>query len=208
MVLCKSNCCFDQMWTKTYNRQNAFDHVSCKNPNVVGNLIILISLVHYLSYNACFPRLVGRLFFALDYPHQDPIIAVAKDFTNNFLYPIMHDYSQKPAPPVQGLVNPYHVTPRMTILSPIESALSRIVIALMRKLNLAQSKYDIVSIYMLSFFHKIIHYRYQDTKISLVLTKWVWLQNRWKFWIYPSERHIGFLIWCYLSSTVQRMRDY
>lgn len=85
------------------------------------------------------------MFFPVDYPHQDPIIALAKDYTNNFLYPIMHDYCQKPPPPVQGLTNPYNVPPRLTVLPQVESTLSRIVIALIRNLNLAQSKYEIVS---------------------------------------------------------------
>ena len=92
-----------------------------------------------------FSRLVRKLFYPVDYPHQDPVIAIAKDKTDNFLYPIMHDWCQVPPPPVQGLVKPYHVTPRLVVQPSVESSLSRVVLAVIGKLHLAQSKYLTVS---------------------------------------------------------------
>lgn len=103
---------------------------------VQTNFNSLLLIIYY--------RLVKQLFFPLDYPHQDPIIAVAKDNVDNFLFPIMHDWCQQPPPPVQGLVKPYHVTPRLVIQSNVESILSRLVLYLMEKLNIAKSKYLIV----------------------------------------------------------------
>lgn len=87
-----------------------------------------------------------KLFYPVDFPQQDPIIAVAMDKVDCFLNPIQHDWCQKPPPSVQGLVSPYHVAPRLVVQSSVESVLSRLVILLMEKLNLAQSKYLIVSI--------------------------------------------------------------
>ncbi|KAL4231691.1 hypothetical protein ACF0H5_009269 [Mactra antiquata] len=86
-------------------------------------------------------KLVKKLFFPVDYPQQDPIIAVAMDKVDHFLNPIIYDWCQVPPPPVQGLVSPYHVTPGLVIQSSVESVLSRLVIYVMEKLNLAQSKY-------------------------------------------------------------------
>ncbi|WAR21216.1 HD-like protein [Mya arenaria] len=87
-------------------------------------------------------KLVEQLFFPVDYPHQDPVIAVARDNVNHFLSPIMHDWCLQPPPCVQGLVSQYHVTPGLVVQSSVESALSRIVTALLRKLNMAQTKHQ------------------------------------------------------------------
>ncbi|XP_060568114.1 huntingtin-like isoform X3 [Ruditapes philippinarum] len=86
-------------------------------------------------------RLVKQLFYPVDYPHQDPIIAVTRNNIDNFLVPTLHDWCQQPPPPVQGLVKPYHVTPRLVVQSNVESVLSRLVLSLMEKLNMAKSKY-------------------------------------------------------------------
>ncbi|XP_053407184.1 huntingtin-like isoform X2 [Mercenaria mercenaria] len=86
-------------------------------------------------------RLVKQLFYPVDFPHQDPVIAVARNNIDNFLFPTMHDWCQQPPPPVQGLVRPYHVAPRLVVQSTMESVLSRLVLSLMEKLNMAKSKY-------------------------------------------------------------------
>ena len=94
-----------------------------------------------------------QLFFPVDYPHQDPIIAVARNNIDNFLVPSLYDWCQQPPPPVQGLVKPYHVTPRLVVQSDVESVLSRLVLSLMEKLNLAKSKYLIVRCYFIVLYY-------------------------------------------------------
>lgn len=105
-----------------------------------------------------------KLFYPVDFPHQDPVIAVARDNANHFLLPIMHKFSLKPPPTVQGLVSPYHVTPGVAVQSSVESVLSRLVSMLLKKLNFAQSKHERVrnirkNIFTISFFMvKLLRY--------------------------------------------------
>ncbi|KAL3864910.1 hypothetical protein ACJMK2_006556 [Sinanodonta woodiana] len=86
-------------------------------------------------------RLVPKLYYPADSHLQNPVVAIAKEYTDHFLNPIMHDWALEPPTIVQGLVKPYHVSPDVTSDFSVENSLSRIVIALLYELNLSQSKH-------------------------------------------------------------------
>ncbi|KAK3589444.1 hypothetical protein CHS0354_020780 [Potamilus streckersoni] len=86
-------------------------------------------------------RLVPKLYYPVDSHFQNPAVAIAKEYTDNFLNPIMHDWAIEPPTIVQGLVKPYHVSPDVISDFTVENSLSRIVIALLYELNLSQSKH-------------------------------------------------------------------
>lgn len=90
--------------------------------------------------------MVPNLYYPLDHIQQDAVIALASSYTDHFLSPIMHDWSQQPPPLVQGLVKPYHVTPKVQCQHVIESSLSRIVMSVLLKLQLSRLKHLTVSI--------------------------------------------------------------
>lgn len=96
-------------------------------------------------YYICDCRLVPRLFYEVDNPQHDPVIALAKEKTDVFLQPILHEMSQEPPPLVLGLVKPYHFSPNYPVLPTVESSLSRIVVALLKQLNGSRSKHLTVS---------------------------------------------------------------
>ena len=93
----------------------------------------------------CFFRMVPNLYYPLDHLQQDSIVALASSYTDHFLSPIMHDWSQQPPPLVQGLVKPYHVTPKGPSQHMTESALSRIVMSVLLKLQLSRLRHLTVS---------------------------------------------------------------
>ncbi|XP_041368406.1 huntingtin-like isoform X2 [Gigantopelta aegis] len=86
-------------------------------------------------------RLIPHLFFSVDYPHHDPVMAYAEDTTNRFLHPVLHEWAEDPPPLVQGLVKPYILSPIVTMHPHIESSLSRIVHKLMHQLYISKSKH-------------------------------------------------------------------
>ncbi len=90
-------------------------------------------------------RLVPKLFFAVDNPQQDPVVAIAKDLTDVLLQPLMAEWAEEPPPMVQGLVKPYLFSPSFHMKPPIESSLSRIVQFLIQQLHTAQTKHRTVS---------------------------------------------------------------
>ena len=85
------------------------------------------------------------LYYPPDHLQQDAVIALASSYTDHFLSPIMHEWSQPPAPLVQGLVRPYHVTEKGVCQHDIESALSRVVMSVLMKLQLSKLKHLTVS---------------------------------------------------------------
>ena len=90
-------------------------------------------------------RMVRNLYYPLDHLQQDAVTALASSHTDHFLSPIMHEWSQPPPPLVQGLVKPYHVTERGPCQHEIESALSRIVMTVLMKLQISKLRHLTVS---------------------------------------------------------------
>ena len=60
---------------------------------------ILCRLYLWLGTFMC--RLVPKLYFSVDNPHQDAVISVAKVESDTLLFPILHDLSAEPPPLVQ-----------------------------------------------------------------------------------------------------------
>ncbi|KAK7109044.1 hypothetical protein V1264_013160 [Littorina saxatilis] len=85
-------------------------------------------------------RLIPNLFFSVDNPQHDAVIAAAKDESDILLYPIMHEFSMEAPPLVQGLVPPYHFNVLQEVVPAVESSLSRIVQMLMHQLLVSQSR--------------------------------------------------------------------
>ena len=86
-----------------------------------------------------------NLYYPSDHLQQDAVIALASSYTDHFLSPIMHEWSQPPSPLVQGLVKPYHVTERGVCQHEIESALSRVVMSVLMKLQMSKWRHLTVS---------------------------------------------------------------
>nr|XP_006822985.1 PREDICTED: huntingtin [Saccoglossus kowalevskii] len=89
--------------------------------------------------------LVSWLFYAMDHPQHDPIIAVAKEHTNKHLDPIIHEQTpyttaNTTAMREVSIFNDHTFTPPVTE----ESALSRVVDKLVKTLNSCTSKYLLV----------------------------------------------------------------
>ncbi|XP_013398873.1 huntingtin [Lingula anatina] len=86
-------------------------------------------------------KLVPNLFFPVDHPQQDPVIAKSKEFTDAFLDPVLHEWSQDPQPLLHGLVEPYHFNPYRGYSEATEGSLSRVLALLTRVLTKSSSKY-------------------------------------------------------------------
>ncbi|KAL5022595.1 hypothetical protein ScPMuIL_001750 [Solemya velum] len=90
----------------------------------------------------CFVNLVPNFFYPIDHPQQDSVIALAKEKTDTFFSPIIHEWGQDPPPLVQGLVQPYHLPLGPITDANLESNVSRIVKMLLFQLYMSQSKYS------------------------------------------------------------------
>ncbi|XP_014662838.1 PREDICTED: huntingtin-like [Priapulus caudatus] len=78
-------------------------------------------------------KIVPNLFFEMDSPQQDPVVTKARDLTCKFLDPVLTD-EQISQPTVHGLVRAYSQVAGAAYSTGLESALSRVIQALMQKL--------------------------------------------------------------------------
>lgn len=78
--------------------------------------------------------MVPRLFHPVDHVTQDPVTAHARNLTSDLLDPIIHEWSHTPPPLVHGLVAPYHHGIEK-VTATTEAALSRVVAAILHRLN-------------------------------------------------------------------------
>lgn len=86
-----------------------------------------------------------RLFYKADNPQESPVIGSAKEMAENFLSPIIYEWSDELPPLVLGLSSPYDHDTKHPPPVDIESNLSRVISVIVQKLNKSQSKYLTVS---------------------------------------------------------------
>ncbi|XP_029645621.1 huntingtin isoform X2 [Octopus sinensis] len=86
-------------------------------------------------------KMIPNLFFAVDCPMQDPVITVAKDYTDSYFTPIVHDWAQESPPTVLGLVKPFNFNANIPVHPSVESSLSRVITAIKSLLRKCQCKY-------------------------------------------------------------------
>ncbi|CAH1783183.1 unnamed protein product [Owenia fusiformis] len=86
-------------------------------------------------------RIIPKLFYPTDSVQHNPIIASAREFTDAYLNPIMHEWSEPPQPLVHGLVKPFHFNPSIPSSLSIEGSLSRVVSSLVEVMSNSLSKY-------------------------------------------------------------------
>ncbi|XP_064630020.1 huntingtin-like [Lineus longissimus] len=87
-------------------------------------------------------KFIPNLFYAVHNPQHDPIIAIAKAHTDQFLEPILMEWSQAPQPLVHGLVQPYHFNPYDGYNATTEYSLSKVVGMLIARLMQSAAKYE------------------------------------------------------------------
>ena len=110
-------------------------------------------------------RIVPKLFYSIDHVTQDPVTAHARSLTSELLDPIIHEWSHTPPPLVHGLVRPYRLGIERTVPN-TEAALSRVVTAILHKLNEATDRNVTVSV--TGLYYKLYWY-HRDVKMSVTL---------------------------------------
>lgn len=92
-----------------------------------------------------FYRLVPKLFFSIDHPNKDPVIAIAKKAIDVYL-DVSHKSSvQSTLPLVHALVKPFDVHGSPSFNYVIDASLSKIINLLVNTLRMCTDKYLIVS---------------------------------------------------------------
>lgn len=89
--------------------------------------------------------MIPNLFFPVDCPMQDPVITMAKDYTDHYFTPVVHDWAQESPPTVLGLVKPFNFNPNIPVQASTESSLSRVITAVLSLLRKSQCRYLSVS---------------------------------------------------------------
>lgn len=86
-------------------------------------------------------KMIPNLFFPVDCPMQDPVITMAKDYTDHYFTPVVHDWAQESPPTVLGLVKPFNFNPNVPVQASTESSLSRVITAVLSLLRKSQCRY-------------------------------------------------------------------
>ena len=107
---------------------------------------------HVARLHLC--SLVPRLFYELDNPQHDPIIAKAKTYATDFFDPIMNEWSQPPQSLIHGLVKPYNFNITTQVPTTTESSLQRVVAMVTAELNRSTSKHLTVGSFRIRYFRK------------------------------------------------------
>ena len=90
-------------------------------------------------------RLVPNLFYAVDHPQHDPVIAKAKDLTDEYLDPILHDWTPSSQPLLHGVSVPYLLNANTSLSQTTDSSLSRVLGIVVHQLQASTSKHLTVS---------------------------------------------------------------